>query len=76
MFIVNECHYGSLTQVCNANFTFVLFIKTNIPTYKSKQGENSNIMKQTIETDFEKNNYSENELVNTHWLRFGIMVSL
>lgn len=64
-----------LKQVCNANFSFILFIETIIPTYKSNQEESSNIMKEAIETDFEKKNYSENKLVNTHWLRFDVMVS-
>ena len=32
-------------------------------------------MKEDIETDFEKKNYRENEPVNTHWLRFVVMVS-
>lgn len=32
-------------------------------------------MKQAIETNFENKNYRENEPVNTHWLRFDVMVS-
>lgn len=32
-------------------------------------------MKQVIEIDFEKKNYRKNELVNTHWLRFDVIVS-
>lgn len=54
-----------------------VYLETNIPTYKSKHAESSNIMKQVIETYFErKKNYSENEPVNTYWIISDVMVSL
>lgn len=31
-------------------------------------------MKQAIEMDFKEKNYRENKQVNTHWLRFDVIV--